>query len=132
MPGRRIALSGLLSVDAGEHHSLAVLKSGECLAWGSNHHGQLGGSTAADRTSPVTIQLPGRAAKVAAGTDHSAAVLENGECWTWGRAGGCEHCHAVSGSTGRPGRSRAGAATTAGWAMAPPRGSRRLWPWWGG
>jgi len=78
LPGKAIA------VVAGACHSLAVLESGECFAWGQNGDAQLGDGTETKRSTPVKVVLPGKAIAVVAGLCHSLAVLESGECFAWG------------------------------------------------
>lgn len=78
---------GVLRVVAGESHSLALLKSGQVLAWGFNRDGQLGDGTTEDRHTPVFVkQLGGRVLHVylASGGLHNIALLENGELKVWG------------------------------------------------
>jgi len=78
---------GVLRVVAGEYHSLALLKSGQVLAWGFNRDGQLGDGTTEDRHTPVFVkQLGGRVLHVylASGGLHNIALLDNGELKAWG------------------------------------------------
>jgi len=48
-------LFGVLSLAAGEYHSLAALTSGELLAWGNGVSGQLGNGDTANQTWPVNV-----------------------------------------------------------------------------
>jgi hypothetical protein len=82
-------LGDVISVRAGEDHSLALLESGEVRAWGSNGRGQLGDGTTTRRLTPVPVafedglSLTG-ATSVAAGWSHSAALLTDGSVLAWG------------------------------------------------
>jgi len=69
---------------AGDHHSLALLETGECWAWGDNQYGQLGDGGTSKQSRPVKVQIVGKVVAVAAGAWHSLALLETGECWAWG------------------------------------------------
>merc|ERR1712216_1073078 len=84
LPGKAILIG------AGWSHSIAVLESGECWAWGDNSDGQLGDGTTSDRIMPVKVSLPGKAIAISTGKTHNIAVLEGGECWAWGFDGNVE------------------------------------------
>ncbi len=80
----RISLSGVVSVGAGQYHSLAVRRDGTVWGWGKNSGGQLGDGTTVERTSPVrVVGLTGGSA-VAGGWDHSLALRDDGTVWAWG------------------------------------------------
>jgi alpha-tubulin suppressor-like RCC1 family protein len=78
------ALSGVVSVAAGQRHSLALHSDGTVWAWGSNEWGQLGNGMPGD--SAVPVQVPGLAGMVAvsAGLSHSQAVGAEASIWGWG------------------------------------------------
>jgi alpha-tubulin suppressor-like RCC1 family protein len=78
-------LSEVIAIAAGQNYSLALLKNGTVMAWGSNGMGELGdGSSgwANDVPAPVT-GLSGVTA-IAAGGDTSLALLSNGTVMSWG------------------------------------------------
>ncbi|HEX4437588.1 MAG TPA: IPT/TIG domain-containing protein [Solirubrobacteraceae bacterium] len=78
-------LSGVKAIAAGENHTLALLGSGEVLAWGQGHFGQLGDGTLTNKLKAVPVEgLPGSVKGIAAGSDYSLALLENGHVWSWG------------------------------------------------
>ena len=79
------ALSGtsVVSVAAGERHSLALDSSNHVWAWGWNPYGQLGDTTTTDHNQPVQLTLSGVVA-MAAGSSHSLAVKSDGTVWAWG------------------------------------------------
>jgi hypothetical protein len=76
-------LGGIVSVAAGESHSLAVQSNGAMWGWGFNYHGQVGDGTIAGHWSPVRGVLTGVVA-IAAGKRHSVALRSDGTVWTWG------------------------------------------------
>jgi alpha-tubulin suppressor-like RCC1 family protein len=78
-------LSEVTAIAAGQNYSLALLKNGTVMAWGSNGMGELGGgnsSWADDVPAPVT-GLHGVTA-IAAGGDTSLAILSDGTVMAWG------------------------------------------------
>lgn len=86
LPLKVTGLQGVVAVQAGKAHSLALTRDGQVLAWGSNYSGQLGvsGST---RTSPVPVvfgQDNLRLTAIAAVSDHSFALDSDGRLWSWG------------------------------------------------
>jgi alpha-tubulin suppressor-like RCC1 family protein len=66
-------LSGVVAVEGGTGHSLAVQSDGIVRSWGSNWFGQLGDGTTIGRTTPVTVSNLSGAIAVAGGTWHSLA-----------------------------------------------------------
>ena len=101
----------VLSLAAGEHHTLAACRDGRVWAWGDNSCGQLGtgrrqrggGSDALEGTIAVAAEVPlpapsvqgtpGFARFVAAGARHSVVVDHVGVVYTfgWGLYGQCGH-----------------------------------------
>lgn len=82
--GRRV-----VSVAAGDYHSLAVLDDGTTWAWGSDMSGQLGNGQTGESSVPVAVSTPAewngrRVVGVAAGSSHSLAILDDGSLWSWG------------------------------------------------
>lgn len=117
-------LSGVEAVSAGGNgtiyggeHSLAVLNTGEVVAWGNNHFGQLGDGTSTGpetcggsgsapgpcSTNPVPVCAAGTvgtcptgpylsgaaplSADISGGEDWSVALLDNGTAMAWGENG---------------------------------------------
>jgi alpha-tubulin suppressor-like RCC1 family protein len=79
------SLSEVTAIAAGQNYSLALLRNGTVMAWGSNDMGELGdgsSSWANDVPAPVT-GLSGVTA-IAAGGDTSLALLSNGTVMSWG------------------------------------------------
>jgi uncharacterized delta-60 repeat protein len=79
----------ILSVSAGQAHSLAVCSDGTVAAWGSNLNGQLGNGTTTSSTTPVAVTISGvlsgkKVIAVAAGAQHSLALCSDGTLAAWG------------------------------------------------
>ena len=88
-------LSGVVSLAAGEYHSLAILESGTCLSWGMNTHQALGDRTSLHSPFPVEpIRLWYPVSQVTGGGQHTVALTRSGKVWSWGL--NCD------GQTGRP------------------------------
>ena len=82
-----VALPGAASaVAAGANHSLALAADGSAVwGWGSNEHGQLGVSVAADKLSqPTRLALPAGVVAISAGYAHTAVRMDDGRVLTWG------------------------------------------------
>ena len=79
----------LVSVSAGDQHTVAVGSDGHTYAWGRNDSGQLGDGTTADADRPVRVQPPSGVTftSVAAGAYHTVAVGSDGHTYAWGRGG---------------------------------------------
>ena len=73
-------------ISAGGFHSLFLLENGEVYACGSNYVGQLGidSTTTISITTPVKIEIGGKAKAIAAGYDFSLVLLENGDVYSFG------------------------------------------------
>jgi alpha-tubulin suppressor-like RCC1 family protein len=84
-------LSHVAAVAAGSNYSLALLATGNVVAWGYNVNGSLGDHSNVERTlpvyvkSPTNIKLSGVVAIAASpiGTT-SLALKSNGTVWAWG------------------------------------------------
>lgn len=79
-------LQGVVAVQAGKGHSLALTQDGRVFSWGRNFSGQLGvsGST---RPAPVQVEFMRpdiRITAIAAASDHSFALDSVGRLWSWG------------------------------------------------
>lgn len=87
-------LNDIVSVAAGDAHSVAVHNTGNVFAWGLNNLGQLGDSTGINSNTPVRVkELVGilfvdltNIKAVASGLDahHSLALRTDGTVWAWG------------------------------------------------
>ena len=86
------AISGSLSVAAGNAHTLVVAPDHTVYAWGYNGYGQLGAGDTTDRATAVQVASPFDASRpltnvvaVAAGTHHSLVLTADGLVYAWGR-----------------------------------------------
>jgi alpha-tubulin suppressor-like RCC1 family protein len=89
IPGEYVAAvaagGGYPLPEAGQNHSLALLKDGSVAAWGNNLYGQTGDGTAGNtRLTPVLITTLEGIGAVAAGLNHSVALKDDGTVWAWG------------------------------------------------
>jgi hypothetical protein len=69
------ASSGVVAIDAGGNHCLALKADGSVIAWNENSHGQ----------SNVPAEASSGVVAIAAGGDHSLALKADGTVVTWGR-----------------------------------------------
>jgi alpha-tubulin suppressor-like RCC1 family protein len=65
-------------------NDLALLASGEVLAWGNGEDGQLGDGGNANSTEPVAVKNLEHATAIAAGDGQNLALLEDGTVMAWG------------------------------------------------
>ena len=72
----------IVSVAAGDSHSLAVMSDGSLWAWGYNGDGEVGDGTTMTRLSPTEI-MDGVVA-VSTTNTHNLAVRSDGSLWAWG------------------------------------------------
>ena len=79
--------TGVVSVDAGAYHSLAVMSDGTVRSWGDNYGGQLGNGTTANSNVPVTVSGLSTVVAVSGGYQHSLALKSDGTVMAWGRNG---------------------------------------------
>ena len=75
----------VVSLAAGDYHSLALTEGGDIYSWGENVHGQLGDGSTNHSEFPQLIKgIPGKVIGITAGSHHSLAVLENGMVFGFG------------------------------------------------
>lgn len=80
LPGQDITMTL-----GGLKHSLALTKSGQVFAWGSNQYGQLGnGKTGGSQASPTLVEGLPKIIMIATKQDHNLALDESGHVWAWG------------------------------------------------
>jgi alpha-tubulin suppressor-like RCC1 family protein len=78
------SLHGVVQLEGGREHVLAMKANGDVLAWGWNAYGQIGNrSTASTVESPVRALA--NAVDIGAGHYSSFAVKANGTVWGWGQ-----------------------------------------------
>ncbi len=74
----------IVSLAAGERHSLQVKNDGTVWAWGYNNCGQLGDGTTTTRTVSTQVNGITDVVAVAAGQYSSYALKNDGTVWAWG------------------------------------------------
>ncbi|WP_292593947.1 hypothetical protein [Mesotoga sp. UBA5847] len=81
---------GIVWIDAGGSHTVALKDDGRVLSWGSNNYGQLGDGTNITSYFPMFVKSPNGEAllesivAVAAGNLHTLALAADGTVWAWG------------------------------------------------
>ena len=85
--GRRV-----VTVSAGDLHSLAITADGSIWSWGGGRFGRLGHGDYQNRLLPKKIEAFAgrRVVAVSAGSDNSLAITADGAVWSWGQGeSGC-------------------------------------------
>ena len=77
-------LSDILTVAAGDTHSLALKRDGTVWAWGNNVKGQLGTGDTKSSLVPVQVTELKGIVGIASGFDASYALKRDGTVWAWG------------------------------------------------
>ncbi len=81
-------LSNVVAVAAGEHHALALLRSGKVMAWGSNAAGELGnGHSGGESMTPVEVKNLSHVIAIAGGGASSYALTSEHKVYAWGENG---------------------------------------------
>lgn len=74
----------IVTISAGDIHSLALDKNGDVWAWGRNYSGQLGDGSNTNRNTPVKTDksdMSNKIASISAGGYHSLAIQQSDNCW---------------------------------------------------
>ncbi|MDR1117168.1 MAG: hypothetical protein LBL09_02850 [Oscillospiraceae bacterium] len=80
-----ISTADIVSVEAGDAHTVVLKSDGTVWAWGDNSSGQLGNSSMASSDTPVRVgSLEGISSISTSGDGTSAAVDMDGGVWIWG------------------------------------------------
>ncbi|HVE59197.1 MAG TPA: FG-GAP-like repeat-containing protein [Pyrinomonadaceae bacterium] len=81
-------ITGVVQIEAGAFHTLALKSDGTVWAWGANDNGQLGDGSTTARPTPVQVGsgVSGftNIIAVSAGDGHSIALKSDGTVWVWG------------------------------------------------
>ncbi len=78
-------LSDVRAIAAGANDSLALLRNGTVMAWGSNQSGELGDGTSEGQSeAPVPVSRLRDVTAIAAGDGFNLALLKNGTVMAWG------------------------------------------------
>lgn len=77
-------LTGVVAIETGAMHTVALKNDGSVWAWGRNSTGQLGNATTTSQSFAIQVPLPSAALAVAAGDGHTVALLANRTLMAWG------------------------------------------------
>lgn len=72
-----------VAVDAGDHHTCAVMESGNVVCWGTSWRGESGNAGYTGTFASIS-GLSGRAVSIATGFLHTCATTDAGELFCWG------------------------------------------------
>lgn len=84
IPDSVIGITNIISLYAGERHSLALKNDSTVLSWGGNQAGQLGDGTSTERNTPVNVLGLQQVIAISGGYQHSLALRNDGTVWAWG------------------------------------------------
>jgi alpha-tubulin suppressor-like RCC1 family protein len=79
-----LVMGGVIGIDAGDWHGVALMFDGSVRTWGRNAYGELGTGSTNGSLSPVEIHGLPRIRAVAAGESYTLALADNGALWAWG------------------------------------------------
>lgn len=65
-------------------HAVAILNSGQVVAWGADGQGQLGDGNTHTSVLPVAVKLAATPSSVSAAVSHNLAVMTDGSVQAWG------------------------------------------------
>jgi alpha-tubulin suppressor-like RCC1 family protein len=78
-------LEGVVAIDSGIAHNLALRQDGSVWAWGFNDNGQLGNGTSGNiLLAPYPVQGLSEVTAIAGGGWFSLALRSDGSVWSWG------------------------------------------------
>src|SRR6185436_17247975 len=79
-------ITGIVTIGAGEVHSLGLKNDGSVWAWGRNLFGELGNGTNNNSNVPVQVSTLTDITALAGGAGgvHSLALKNDGTLWAWG------------------------------------------------
>src|SRR6185295_12951917 len=79
-------LTGMIAIECGDYHSMAISSTGQLRTWGFNGDGELGiGINSARSDLPVLVTSLSNVIAISGGSQHSLAVTNpGGIVWGWG------------------------------------------------
>lgn len=78
----------VVSLSAGENHSVVVTRGGRVYAWGAGRDGQLGQGSKGDAGLPLLVPCEwggGRPVSASAGGEHTLVLTDKAQVWVFGR-----------------------------------------------
>lgn len=95
-PTQLTTLSGVVAIEGGQYHALALLSDGTVRAWGKNSFGSLGNGTTIQSSLPVQVMVLPQGGppvpftdvvQISTGLSSSYALRSDGSVWAWGYNG---------------------------------------------
>ncbi|GAA1991409.1 RCC1 domain-containing protein [Kitasatospora viridis] len=77
-------LEGVVTVEAGSGHVVALLEDGTAVAWGRNAFGQLGDGSVENQSRPVPVRGLRGIKQIEPGGGHTLFLLDDGTVWAAG------------------------------------------------
>ena len=84
IPTQVNGLNDVVSIAAGDSHSLALKSDGTVWAWGYNYYGQLGDGTTVNSVKAIQVTELSDVIAISAGAYYSLALKSDGTVWAWG------------------------------------------------
>lgn len=85
IPNKVVNLSEIVSIQAGEYHSVALDVNGSVWTWGQNNYGQLGTGTFSQSVySPRKVEDLSNINTITTSNKHTFALSSDGSLWAWG------------------------------------------------
>lgn len=72
------------AIDAGDHHSCALVAGGQAYCWGFNATGQLGNNTVIDAKAPSAVGAELVFTAISTGMNHTCGLVGDGDAYCWG------------------------------------------------
>ena len=77
-------LTGVIAIEAGYNHCIALKEDSTVWVWGWNLYGQLGIGNYSNSNIPVNVSSLSGIIAIAGGGSHSLALKSDGTVWAWG------------------------------------------------
>lgn len=83
-PVQAADLTGIISIAAGNKHTVALKNDGSVWTWGNNSLGELGDGTKVNRITPVRLPDLNDVIAISSKFQHTLALKRDGTVWAWG------------------------------------------------